>query len=198
MKFDNIDNKRYTTTEGEEKWHSRSITVVGMILMEHNDETYVILGKRGDASPNEVGKYCMPCGFLDFNETCEEAVVREIYEESGFNVYKATERYNVIHDQMHFPWRINSTPDSEAQNVSMHYALYLNTDVLAYGDVPELPELTIENNAILDEVSEIKWVKIEDLHLYDLAFGHESIIKIYMTERKTHSSLLRGWDVSDH
>lgn len=180
MKFSNKENKCHITIEGKEIWKSRSIAVVGMILMQHEGEIYVILGKRGPASPNEIGKWCMPCGYLDWNETCEEAVVREVWEESGFNCYKALDQYDIIHDHMHFPWKINSVPDTEIQNVSMHYALYLDSSPTMYRDKVALPELTIEHNAVKDEVSLVKWVNVSDLWNYDMAFNHDSTIKIFV------------------
>jgi len=175
MNFNNVENKCHKTVGGEEVWDSRSVALVGMILMKHEGEIYTILGKRGTASPNEVGKYCMPCGYLDKNETCEEGVVREIFEESGFNVYKELIQCEEIVNNMNFPWKIHSHPDTEIQNVSMHYALFLKSGEGG------LPELTIEHNAIKDEVSEVKWVNINDLNLYDIAFNHESTIRVFVS-----------------
>lgn len=181
MNFENKENKCHTTLEGKQIWDSRSVAVVGMVLMRHEGEIYVILGKRGTACPNEIGRYCMPCGYLDYDETCEEAVVREIFEESGFNCYKAIEKYDVICDQMNFPWKINSIPDNEVQNVSLHYALYLDSKSNMYREVASLPELTIENNAVKDEVSHVEWVNVKDLHKYDICFNHESTINVFVT-----------------
>jgi len=174
MKFDNIENKCHKTLNGEEIWDSRSVAVVGMILMKHEGEIYIILGKRGIASPNEIGKFCMPCGYLDKNETCEEAVVREIYEESGFNVNRELIKCEEVINHMNFPWKINSTPDTELQNVSMHYALFLKSDEEG------LPELTFEHNAVKDEVSEVKWVNVNDVNQYDMAFNHDSTIRVFI------------------
>lgn len=179
MNFNNKENKPHETVDGDVVWDSRSVALVGMMIALHEGERYVIIGKRGPALPNEVGKFCMPCGYLDKNETCEEGVVREIYEESGFNVNKALEQYDILHDQMHFPWKINSIPDGEQQNVSMHYALYFSTKANLYRDVASLPELSIEN-AEFGEVSEVKWVKIDDLNQYDIAFNHESTIRVFV------------------
>jgi 8-oxo-dGTP pyrophosphatase MutT (NUDIX family) len=171
MKFNNRENKCHIV-EGVEVWSSRSVAVVGMIIALMDGEKYVIMGKRGPASPNEIGKWCMPCGYLDYDETCEEAVVRETWEESGFNVNKAVNTYDVLYDHMHFPWKINSIPDSEIQNVSLNYALYFSTE--------SLPKLTIEHNAIDGEVSEIKWINVNDVENYDCAFNHDSSIRVFI------------------
>jgi len=180
MKFNNKENNPHKTLEGKEVWDSRSVALVGMIIALHEGEQYVILGKRGAGSPNEVGRWCMPCGYLDKDETCEEGVVREIWEESGLNVYKTMEQYEVLHDQMHFPWKINSVPDTELQNVSMHYALYFSTKANLYRDTATLPELTFENNAVKDEVEEIRWVKVKDIWEYDICFSHDSTINVFV------------------
>lgn len=176
MKFNNRQNKCLKTVDGGEVWNSRSVAVVGMILMRHEGEIYVLIGKRGEALPNEVGKYCMPCGFLDFDETCEEAVVREVYEETGLNLNKLTKSYTVVYDHLHFPWRINSEPDNKVQTVSMHYAICLEIEK----GMGELPELNLDNNIDPTEVSEIKWVNINKLNEYDFAFGHDKVIRIFV------------------
>ena len=181
MKFNNRQNKCLRTVDGDEVWDSRSVAVVGMILMRHEGEIYVLIGKRGEALPNEVGKWCMPCGFLDFDETCEEAVVREIWEETGLNLYKASEQYHVIYDHMHYPWKINSIPDGKVQTVSLHYAIYMDTKINMHRDVAILPELSIENNGDHPkEVDEVKWARVDDLALYDMAFNHDKTIKVFV------------------
>lgn len=183
MNFNNKQNKCHKI-DGIEVWESRSIAVVGMVLMLHEGEKYVLLGKRGSALPNEVGKWCMPCGYLDWNESCEEAVVREIWEETGLNIYKAMNEYSVLYDHMHFPWRIHSEPNTKLQNVSMHYAIYLDTKVNIYRDVAILPEVT-NVNCVEGEVAEVRWVKVSDLFEYEFAFNHDSIIKIFVNSLPT-------------
>ncbi len=46
-----------------------------------DDDGRILLVKRTDD-----GRYCLPCGWLSPNESPAEAVVREVYEETGFNV----------------------------------------------------------------------------------------------------------------
>lgn len=179
MIFNNRENKCYDI-DGKEIWHSRSVAVVGMIIMIHLGEKYVLMGKRGTAMPNEVGKWCMPCGFLDWDETTEEGIARELWEEAGFNVDKALFTYNTLQNNMNFPWRINSVPDNEAQNISMHYAAVLSTVPNIQHDLEELPHITTEHNPEPNEVEEIKWVRIDELWKYDCAFGHDSVINIYV------------------
>lgn len=171
MKFNNIENKCHNI-EDKEIWISRSVVVVGMIIMKHKNEYFILMGRRGELVPNEVGKFCMPCGYLDSNETCEEAIVREIWEETKFNVLKAVNELDVIYDHMHFPWKINSEPDGEHQNVSMHYAVCFKVD--------ELPELAKIKGDEPKEVDELMWMNSNEIFNYDIAFNHENTIKVFM------------------
>jgi len=179
MQFNNRENRCYKTEDGD-VWHSRSVAVVGLVLMIHEGEKYVLLGKRGQALPNEVGKYSLPCGYLDWNETCEQAVVREVYEETGLNLYKLVNNYTVLYDHLHFPWRINSEPDNKVQNISMHYAVYLQTEKVVGGEFAELPKLNVDGNVDPEEVSDIIWVKVSDIHQYECAFNHDNVIKVFV------------------
>lgn len=182
MEFNNVENKSYIV-DGQEIWHSRSVAVVGMVLMLHEEEIYVLLGKRGKALPNAVGKWCMPCGYLDWDETTEDAVVREIWEESGFNVYKAMNEYRVIEDRMDYPWKIHSDPTTTPlQNISLHYAIYFSTESNEYRDVAKLPDVTFENNTEHpNEVDEVRWVKVNELRNYEMAFNHDTTIRVFIS-----------------
>lgn len=61
----------------------RHVTIDGII--EKNGE--ILLVKRADFLP-EGGKYALPGGFLNRNETTAEGVKREVEEETGFKAKK--------------------------------------------------------------------------------------------------------------
>jgi len=44
----------------------------------------------------------------------------------------------------------------------------------------KLPDLTIEHNAVDGEVSEVNWINVNELFKHDIAFNHESTIKIFV------------------
>lgn len=174
MKFNNIENENVRLKDGREIWISRAATVVGMLIAIHDCEKYVLLVQRGEELPNEVGKWCMPCGYLDWNETLEEAVVREIYEESGISIPSVIESYDVIDDRLNYPWKTYSTPGG-AQNLGFHYALVFSTSAMFMNDMP-LPAVRQDVDG---EVSDVRWVKISDLMHYDIAFNHDTTINIF-------------------
>ena len=55
---------------------------VGAVIL--NQEGMVFLARRGRESRNESGKWEFPGGALEFNETLEHALEREVMEEYGF------------------------------------------------------------------------------------------------------------------
>ena len=57
---------------------------VGACIMD--DQGKLFLAKRGKKAKNEVGKWEIPGGSVEFGETLEEALQREIMEEHGIKI----------------------------------------------------------------------------------------------------------------
>jgi ADP-ribose pyrophosphatase YjhB (NUDIX family) len=57
---------------------------VGADAAIFDDNERVLLVKRTDD-----GRYCLPCGWMNPNESTAESAVREVYEETGFTVHVA-------------------------------------------------------------------------------------------------------------
>jgi len=171
----NRENKLYETEEGP-IWHSRSVAVVHLIMAASKHDPRVLLTKRSDTMADEPGKWCIPCGYLDWDETLEEAAEREIFEETGITLKNFTDEQKTVDTLL---VGINSSPISNRQNVSMRYLTIL--------DVEELPE-TILNS----EVSEIMWVNVNQLHLIkeDFAFNHQVVIQEMLDTAKSIFELL--------
>jgi ADP-ribose pyrophosphatase YjhB (NUDIX family) len=55
---------------------------VSVLIIENN---CVLLGKRAPGS-FAAGKWCLPCGFIEYNEDFLSAAVREVKEETGLTV----------------------------------------------------------------------------------------------------------------
>ena len=57
---------------------------VGAVIFDR--EGRVFLARRGREARNEAGKWEFPGGGVEFNETLEHALVREVMEEYGFEI----------------------------------------------------------------------------------------------------------------
>lgn len=141
--------------DGKEYWISRSVAVVGFVFKIINDDIHILANKRGPGTPDFQGCWNCPCGYLDWNETLEQAVIREIREECGI----------IIKNPRCIG--IDSNPESNRQNVTVRYiSLYDNTEETLESDGGE------EN-----EVEDIKWINIKDVDDYQWAFNHGELIK---------------------
>ena len=58
--------------------------VIGAVIV--NKKGKIFLSKRGSEAQNERGKWECPGGALEFGETFEKALIREIKEEFGFEI----------------------------------------------------------------------------------------------------------------
>lgn len=74
---------------GREYWISRSVAVVAFVFGYDEDEReYILAEQRGPGTPDPEfrGCWCLPCGYVDFDETIEEAASREVFEETGLKI----------------------------------------------------------------------------------------------------------------
>jgi 8-oxo-dGTP diphosphatase len=153
---------------GKKLWYSRAVAVVGMI-MAHDDNWhwYVLANKRGKNTPDFQGYWSLPCGYLDFNESCEEAMCRETFEETGLRIKE--EELSLI--------GVDSIPDGR-QNVTIRYICSL------VDNVKDLT-LTIEN-ADFGEVDEVKWIPLDNFKEYKWAFNHIALISKHCRPPKSN------------
>lgn len=156
---------------GEIFWISRSVAVVG-ILIFRNKKTrsdYVLLEQRSEKM--EYGlQWCVPCGYLDWDENGWQSLVREVYEETGFYIPDYQE--HLFFDNYKQPFYVNTNPLENRQNVALRYGLCFEFDE---NDFPH----ELENNSN-DEIKKLKFVDVNQVDDYDMAFNHNLIIKDFM------------------
>lgn len=152
---------------GKEEWISRAIAVLGVVIgIDKNGVKYILAEQRGTGTPDPeyIGCWCLPCGYLDYDENIHQAVAREVLEETGVN----------IHPDNFILFYINDDPFSDKrQNITFRF----KTELEGYINDWELTDKFSESN----EVSDIKWIDLREVNSYKWAFNHERIIKDYIS-----------------
>ena len=148
---------------GEKKtaWISRSVAVSGFIFCkDQKGNWYILANQRGEGVPDY--KYCWNCvcGYLDYDENAQEAMKREVYEETGLDL-KSTQ---------FIPYFVNTNKYENRQNVTIRFYNILKGNLLQYLDFSF-------NNMEKNEVMNIKWIPIDKIEDYQWAFNHNEIIK---------------------
>lgn len=152
-----------TIIDGKEYWISRSVAVLAIVLCKIHGKWHVLANQRGKGTPDFHGYWNMPCGYLDYGETCKQAAVREVWEECGVKLSL---------DRVYF-CSYNDNPSEARQNVTLRFISTLDErkDKVSVG--------TGVNNrgGEVDEVEAISWIPISEVDSQKWAFGHETIIK---------------------
>jgi 8-oxo-dGTP diphosphatase len=117
-----------------------------------NSTGKILILKRANTSYCE-GFWNLPGGKVDFGQTAEEAVIREVEEETILKTEKAN-----------FLFYMDNLPD---ETTDLHF-LTLFFECTCTGDV-------IINN----ESGKYQWVERDDLKSLNLAFGHDKAIRRY-------------------
>lgn len=148
---------------GREYWISRSVAVLGVVkAIDRNGNKYVLAEQRGTGTPDPeyVGYWCLPCGYVDYNETCKQAIAREVKEETGISIHP--ENFKLI--------EINDNPfEDKRQNITFRF----RTELEGYINDFELTDKFSEIN----EVMNIKWIDLREINNYKWAFNHKILIK---------------------
>lgn len=122
--------------------------VCSAILVKGNK---VLLVKRG-IEP-EIGKWALPGGYLSWNETVEEAIIREVKEETGYDI-KIRNFLGIYSDP-------NRIPGENLQNVGLMFVCELISE---------------ENSGHDNETLDLKWFDLKKIP-QRLAFDHNEVLE---------------------
>lgn len=148
---------------GEKKtaWISRSVAVSGFVFCkDQKGKWYILANQRGKGTPDYQGYWNSICGYLDYDENANEAIQREVREETGLSLRSS----NFI------PYFINSNPKENRQNVTIRFYKILD------GDITNWMNFSTDKME-KDEVANIRWIPIDEIENYVWAFNHNELIK---------------------
>ena len=162
------ENRMIKGENGEELWISRSVVVICVVARITDDNKIEILAEKRGPLVSATGRWCFPCGYLDYDEDITDAVIREVQEETGYTL----ERKDVNFID------INSKPEGKKQNVGIRHIAFIDNDK------KQISDFELDTN----EVTELKWIKIGEsvgnifnidvnkLDCVKWAFNHKSLI----------------------
>lgn len=157
--FNNVPNKLITDTDGNKHWISPSISVDALLVVNG----FVLVVKRSENMSNP-NLWCLPCGFMDWQEDFLHACMRELYEETGVNI----RAHNIINADYNRPHALNGT------------AIQFVFELL------ERPIIILND----DECITYAWVSASMLKDYDFAFGHDRLIE-YLTLKESDNIITK-------
>ncbi len=135
-------------------------------MIVSKDES-VLITHRSATMDTQPNKWCLPCGYVDWDEGIHNALIREVYEEVGI----------CIDGQDAVMYHINDAPKADGlQNVTFHF--YVCLDMNAADIVLNLS----------DEVQDAYWLTADEIKNgmfqgKEAAFGHfERIQKAVSSE----------------
>jgi 8-oxo-dGTP diphosphatase len=131
------------------KYKSPKITVDGIII---KDDEIILIKRKYEPYKNS---WALPGGYVEYNEKTEDAIIREIFEETGIKT-KINKLIGVYSD----PKR-----DPRGHTISIIYELKIINGKIKSGD----------------DASEVDFFKFDDIP-EKLSFDHKKIISDYLKE----------------
>ena len=172
-RFSNTPNEMVTLPDGRKIWIARNCANVGVVIAIRQGIPHILMGKRGPGCPDEIGKWVLPSGYLDWDESLVEGCEREIFEETGFDIRPVVD--SAYHNDFvrDMPCFIRHHPSTlrRKQTVTHYWGLVFPID--------ELPALTNEH-CEPGEVDELKWMTFDEIATHDIGFNHHMTIEKFM------------------
>lgn len=166
---------------------SRSVAVVGVVfVIPLIGSMHVLITKRSNKMRDEANKFGVPCGYLDWDESAYEAMVREVHEETS--LFLPDYKDLLITNNNEIPIYIQDKPDKDSrQNVSLIYISVYDftrsmnrfpTDIEKYCDKETAMVKWLSLTDFYSKASEMEWAFHHDETINNALKKYNDIIKI--------------------
>jgi mutator protein MutT len=117
-----------------------------------NESGKVLILKRSNTSQGD-GKWCLPGGNIEYGQTANDAMVREVKQETSLNC-----------SDIRFLFFLESLPSEESE---LHYINFIY-------------QCSVDGKIKLNyESSDYEWINLSELPEYKIAFRNDEILKKY-------------------
>lgn len=152
--------------DNRDYWISRSIAVVCVLMIIKNKQPYFLIEKRSK-NMDSHGLWCVPSGYLDWDENAKECLRREVWEETTIDLEdKDFKKYILYKDDPTLPFFVKTHTGENKQNVTLNYSY-----AIIYND-----QIEKATKVVNDEIDKIKLIHIDELNKYEWAFDHDKRI----------------------
>ena len=168
-------NKCIKDENGNDVWISRSNVVIP-IVFKMNEETgdiFTLVEKRGSAV-SHTGEWCCPCGYIDWDETLEEACHREVKEETGLDLDMNEIIFVNVDTNIH----------TKNQTIDNWYMCW-----------PNGKDFDLSKVETKDEILDLKWLKVAKVESKRELFFKKPYMTIY---KKTIRKCFGTWAFKTH
>jgi 8-oxo-dGTP pyrophosphatase MutT (NUDIX family) len=147
---------------GKKLWYSRSLAVSLLAHSVFDGKIRILANKRGEGAEFNKHLWNLPGGFVDFNETAEEAACRETLEETGYIINPRDISLVDLDTNPKNSWRQTMVAKF---NVALEYTPEHDVNF----------RLTNTNG----EVEDVEWIALDELDNYNWVRGQKEYIKEY-------------------
>lgn len=163
------ENELIYLEDGRRVAIDRSVGVVMLCYTKLNDDIYILVNKRGAKTSEFALKWNLPSGYLNWNESGEEAAIRETIEETGISI-----PLELVKEIEH-----STKPSENRQNVIFRYVAEVPSDYMN-------KELKSQDS---NEVNSIMWINIKDINTVEWAFNQKETILRLLSKLMKHKTL---------
>ena len=158
-------------------------------LNEKTGDIFTLVEKRGSAV-SHTGEWCCPCGYIDWDETLEEACHREVKEETGLDLDM---------DKIVFV-NVDTNIHTKNQTIDHWYMCWADgkdfitrkmTGDETFQDVREV----LSKVETKDEIIDLKWLKVAKVESKRKLFFKKLYMTIY---KKTIKNCFGTWAFKTH
>jgi len=138
---------------GRDDYQNPSVTVDAVSTRKGTNGLELLMIKRGNDPEDWEGMWAFPGGFVDYGEDPEDAVIRELLEETGVKG-----RYPRVFTVLGKPGR-----DPRKHCVGLFYLIDVDSESKPVGG---------------DDAVEAQWVPIDELTLENVAGDHSEVVEL--------------------
>lgn len=151
------ENELIYLQDGRRVAIDRSVGVVLLCYTKFNDNIYILVNRRGNKTSEFKLKWNLPSGYLNWDESGEEAAVRETIEETGISI-----PIELVKEVEH-----STSPNENRQNVIFRYAVEVPSDYMN-------KKFSSQDS---DEVNDVMWLDLNEIDSVEWAFNQKVTIK---------------------